>query len=163
GRRRRERRAAMSLRRRHSFVILAMAFSLCGFAQTKPADHEASGIPPSWTKVPIPSLHQFKPQEPRRIELSNGLVIFLQPDHELPVINGVTRVRGGSRDDPADKSGLAEIYGEVWRTGGTKSKTGDQLDDFLESRAALVETSNTADSTFLSWSSLKQDFDVVFP
>ena len=97
------------------------------------------------------------------MELPNGMVLFLQEDHELPLINGVIRVRGGGRDEPAEKAGLSEIYGEVWRTGGTKSKTGDQLDDFLESRAAQVETADGEDSTSLSWSSLKGDFDQVFP
>lgn len=97
------------------------------------------------------------------MQLANGLVIFLQEDHELPVINGVIRIRGGSRDEPGGKAGLNEIYGEVWRTGGTRSKTGDQLDDFLESRAALVETGGSLDSTYLSWSSLRPDFDHVLP
>jgi len=123
----------------------------------------APGIPSTWKQVPIPGLHEFKPQEPRRVELPNGMVLFLQEDHELPLINGVIRVRGGGRDEPAEKAGLSEIYGEVWRTGGTKSKTGDQLDDFLESRAAQVETADGEDSTSLSWSSLKGDFDQVFP
>jgi zinc protease len=91
------------------------------------------------------------------------MVFFLQEDHELPLINGVIRVRGGSRDEPGEKTGMSEIYGEVWRTGGTKSKTGDELDDFLESRAAQVETADGEDSTTLSWSSLKGDFDQVFP
>lgn len=117
----------------------------------------------SWKQIPIPALHQFKPQEPRRVELPNGMVIFLQEDHELPVINGAIRLRGGSRDESADKAGLMDVYGEVWRTGGTKTRTGDQLDDFLESRAAVVETSGGQDSTILSWSSLKEDFDQVFP
>ena len=97
------------------------------------------------------------------MELPNGMVLFLQEDHELPLINGVIRIRGGGRDEPAEKAGMSEIYGEVWRTGGTKSKTGDELDDFLESRAAQVETADGEDSTSLSWSSLKQDFDQVFP
>jgi zinc protease len=131
-------------------------------ATAKPGPAE-TGIPSSWSKVPIPALHEFKPQEPRRVEFSNGLVVFFQEDHELPVINGFIRVRGGSRDEPAAKVGLISIYGEAWRTGGTTSKTGDQLDDFLESRAARVETSGSTDSTFLSWSSLKGDFDQVFP
>jgi zinc protease len=117
----------------------------------------------SWKQIPVPPLRQFKPQEPLRLELSNGMVIFLQEDHELPLIDGVIRVRGGSREEPAEKSGLAEIYGEVWRTGGTKSQSGDQLDDFLESRAARVDTSASQDSTYISWSSLKQDFDQVLP
>jgi zinc protease len=125
--------------------------------------HRSAGIPPAWQKVPIPTLHKFSPQEPRRIEFPNGLIVFLQEDHELPVINGVLRMRGGARDEPSDKAGLNAMYSEVWRTGGTRSKTGDQLDDFLESHAARVETSASGDSTFLSWNALKENFDQVFP
>jgi zinc protease len=116
----------------------------------------------AWQQIPIPPLPAFKPQEPKRIELPNGMVIFLQEDHELPLIDGVARIRGGSRSEPANKVGMLDIYGEVWRTGGTKTQTGDQLDDFLESRAAKVETNNTADSTSISLSCLKEDFDDVF-
>src|SRR5579864_2385826 len=115
-----------------------------------------------WNKIPIPQLPAFHPQQPKRIELPNGMVIFLQEDHELPLIDGIARVRGGSRDEPATKAGMLDIYGEVWRTGGTRSQTGDQLDDFLEVRAAKVETSNSADSTSISWSCLKGDLDDVF-
>lgn len=113
--------------------------------------------------VPVPPLHKFIPQEPRRIQFPNGLVVFLQEDHELPLINGIIRIRGGARDEAGDKTGLSSMYAEVWRTGGTKTKTGDQLDDFLESHAARVETSVGDDSTFLSWSALKENFDQVFP
>src|SRR5580700_4138975 len=95
----------------------------------------------NWQQIPIPPLPAFKPQLPKRIQLSNGMVIFLQEDHELPFIRGVARIRGGSRDEPAEKVGLVQIYGEAWRTGGIKTKTGDQLDDYLEAHAAKVETS----------------------
>ncbi len=90
------------------------------------------------------------------------MVIFLQEDHELPLIDGIARIRGGSRSEPADKTGLIDMYGDVWRTGGTKTQTGDQLDDYLEIRAAKVETGGDADSTTISWSCLKADFDDVF-
>src|SRR5437016_9374727 len=115
-----------------------------------------------WKQIPIPPLPAFKPQPPKRIQLRNGMVIFLQEDHELPLIDGTTRIRGGSHDEPAAKAGLVDIYGEVWRTGGTKSQTGDQLDDFLEVRAAKVETGGGPDSTTISWSCLKGDLDDVF-
>ncbi|HTZ81830.1 MAG TPA: pitrilysin family protein [Candidatus Acidoferrales bacterium] len=115
-----------------------------------------------WKKVPIPQLPAFKPQQPKRIELSNGMVIFLQEDHELPLIDGFARIRGGSVNEPASKVGLVDIYGEVWRTGGTKTQTGDQLDDFLEVRAAKVETGGGPDSTTISFSCLKGDLDDVF-
>jgi zinc protease len=116
----------------------------------------------NWQQIPIPPLPSFKPQQPKRIELSNGMVIFLQEDHELPLISGSARIRGGSRNEPASKVGLVDILGEVWRTGGTKTQTGDQLDDFLEVRAAKVETGGGPDSTTISLSCLKGDFDDVF-
>jgi zinc protease len=90
------------------------------------------------------------------------MVIFLQEDHELPLIDAVARIRGGSRSEPAAKVGLVDLYGEVWRTGGTKTQTGDQLDDYLEIRAAKVETDGNSDSTTISLSCLKADFDDVF-
>jgi len=116
----------------------------------------------SWQQVPIPPLPAFKPQQPKRIQLSNGMVIFLQEDHELPLIDGSARIRGGSINEPANKAGLMDIYGEVWRTGGTKTQTGDQLDDFLEVRAAKVETGSSSDSTSINFSCLKGDLDDVF-
>lgn len=115
-----------------------------------------------WEQIPIPALPPFNPQEPKRVQLSNGMVIFLQEDHELPLIDAVARIRGGARSEPAAKTGLVELYGEVWRTGGTKEQTGDQLDDYLEIRAARVETGAGVDSTNISLSALKGDFDDVF-
>ena len=123
---------------------------------------QAAAQASDWQQIKIPPLPSFHPQEPKRIELPNGMVIFLQEDHELPLIDGVARIRGGSRSEPANKVGLVGIYGEVWRTGGTKTQTGDQLDDYLEIRAARVETGDGADSTSISWSCLKGDFDDVF-
>ena len=124
--------------------------------------HPAVAQTAEWQQINIPPLPAFHPQEPKRIVLPNGMVIFLQEDHELPLIDGIARVRGGSRSEPTAKTGLVDIYGEVWRTGGTKSQTGDQLDDYLEIRAAKVETGGNVDSTTISWSCLKGDFDDVF-
>ena len=115
-----------------------------------------------WTKIPIPPLHDFKPVQPRRIELENGLVIFLQEDHELPFIDGSVLIRGGSREEPAAKVGLVSLYAQTWRTSGTATVSGDALDDQLETKAARLETGPGLASTSLGWSSLKGDFDPVF-
>jgi zinc protease len=123
---------------------------------------QAAAQATSWQQISIPPLPAFKPQQPKRMQLSNGMVIFLQEDHELPLIDGTARIRGGSVNEPASKTGLMDIYGEVWRTGGTKTQTGDQLDDFLEVRAAKVETGSSSDSTTISFSCLKPDLDDVF-
>jgi zinc protease len=122
-----------------------------------------SSVPSSYKDIKTPKLHDFKMPEWKRIQLSNGMVTYLMEDHELPLIRGTARIRGGSRDVPADKAGLAGILGQAWRTGGTESKTGDQLDEFLESRAARVETGAGQDSTNVRMDILKGDFDAVFP
>jgi zinc protease len=142
--------------KRSLWIVLLTASSLLSL--TPWATSQAT----DWQQIPIPTLPSFHPPQPRRIQLSNGMVIFLQEDHELPLINGSARIRGGSGNEPAAKIGLVELFGEVWRTGGTKSQTGDQLDDFLEVRAAKVETGGGPDSTSISLSCLRGDFDDVF-
>ncbi|HUD21555.1 MAG TPA: pitrilysin family protein [Acidobacteriaceae bacterium] len=115
-----------------------------------------------WKKIATPQLHAFKPQQPKRIELANGLVIFLQEDHELPFIDGSVLIRGGSREEPAAKVGLVSMYGEAWRTSGSTSKSGDELDTELAEKAAAIETGGGLANTSVGWSSFKQDFDSVF-
>ena len=106
-------------------VLFALLLASISFA----IPHHTWAQTTTWQQIPIPPLPAFKPQQPKRIELSNGMVIFLQEDHELPLIDGTARLRGGSVNEPADKTGLVDLYGEVWRTGGTKSQTGDELDE----------------------------------
>ncbi len=141
----------------HSLWVILLAISSLLASATRATSQAAN-----WQQIPIPPLPSFHPPQPKRIQLSNGMVIFLQEDHELPLINGSARIRGGSSNEPAAKVGLVELFGEVWRTGGTKAQTGDQLDDFLEVRAAKVETGGGPDSTSISLSCLKGDFDDVF-
>jgi zinc protease len=115
-----------------------------------------------WEKIPTPKLHEFRPQQPKRIVLKNGIVLFLQEDHELPFVSGSVTIPGGSRDEDPAKAGLVDLYGEAWRTSGTAKMNGDALDDLLEAKAAHIETNGDVDSTALSWDSLKGDADQVF-
>ncbi|HYO16517.1 MAG TPA: insulinase family protein, partial [Thermoanaerobaculia bacterium] len=108
-----------------------------------------------------PPLRSFEIPKPERVVLDNGLVVMLLADHELPLIEATALIRTGNRLDPADKVGLAEIAAEVVRTGGTTKMTGDQLDEFLESRAAVVEVRATRDLTEANLSSLREDFPDV--
>jgi len=133
--------------------ILLLALVAETLAQTQPTP---------WNQLKFPPLPPFEPQQPTRVQLANGMVIFLQPDHELPLISATARIRGGEISEPPAKTGLVALYGEVWRTGGTKTKTGDQMDDFLETRAAKIETGDGSDSTTISLNCLKGDFDAVF-
>jgi len=145
------------------FLIVISLLLGTAAAQTQAPAKTAPAVPATWKQIPIAPLPAFHPQEPKKIVLGNGMIIFLQVDHELPLVRGAMRIRGGSIQEPASKTGLVDIYGDVWRTGGTTTRTGDQLDDFLASRAAIVETGGGADSTTISFNCLKERLDEVFP
>jgi len=116
----------------------------------------------NWREIAIPELPAFQPKLPKRVELNNGMVVFLTEDHELPLIAGLAMIRGGAVSEPAEKIGLVDLYGATWRTGGTEKLTGDQLDDFLEARAAKVETQGADEQTSIAFDCLKGDFPEVF-
>ncbi|HSP33563.1 MAG TPA: pitrilysin family protein, partial [Thermoanaerobaculia bacterium] len=134
------------------FALLALTLAIPAFAQvTSPKE------------IKTPPLRAINMPQPTRVQLDNGMVILMMEDHELPLIRVVANTRGGERNVPASKAGLAGILGQAWRTGGTQSKTGDELDDFLESRAAILETNGDDDSTAVILNVLKGDFDTTFP
>src|SRR5918996_737180 len=56
-----------------------------------------------------PPLPAFEIPQPERVVLDNGMVVMLLEDHELPLIEATALVHAGSRFDPADKVGLAEL------------------------------------------------------
>ncbi len=116
----------------------------------------------SYTEIKKTPLPDFKVPQPETFTLKNGMRVFLMEDREIPVVSVRALVRTGSFWEPQAKIGLARLTGVVQRTGGTTSMTGDQLDDYLEARAAFVETGIGGDSGGASMNCLKQDFDDVF-
>ena len=139
-------------------LLLTTALSIAQTPTAPAPTHQAQ----PWKSIPIPRLNAFKPVEPTKIQLSNGVTLFLEEDHELPFISGFIRIRGGSRDEPAAKVGLVSLYGDTWRTSGSTQATGDALDDSLAAKAASIETAGGSAATSLSWSSFATDFDSVF-
>jgi len=111
----------------------------------------------NYKNLKYPRLGEIQMPEVKKVTLDNGMKLFLLEDHELPLINISAMIRTGSVYEPADKVGLASICGEVMRTGGTKKRTGEQIDELLESIAASVETSIGLDSGSASVSVLKED------
>jgi zinc protease len=93
------------------------------------------------------------------VTLPNGMKLLLLEDHELPLVQLSARIRVGSIYEPAEKVGLADITGDVMRTGGTAAMTGDQIDEALEAMAASVETGIAEDYGWASLSVLKEDID----
>jgi len=93
----------------------------------------------------------FTIPEVERVVLENGIIVYLLPDQELPLVTISAMIRAGAVYEPADKVGLAGLTGAVMRTGGTARMTGDQIDEELEFLAASISVSigDEAGSAFL--------------
>jgi zinc protease len=131
-------------------------------APNKPAAGAArSAAAPSYKDLKFPPLRPIQIPKVAAFTLPNGMKLYLLEDHELPAINGVARVRTGNLFDPADKAGLATMTGMTIRTGGTRTKTGEQLDEQLENIAASVESNIGETSGSVSFSVLKENTDEV--
>jgi zinc protease len=133
-------------------------------AQNRPAPAKspsASVTTPSYSALKFPPLRQVRIPDITQFTLPNGMRVFLLENHELPLVSGFALVRAGNLFDPADKVGLAQLTGTVMRSGGTKDKTGDQLDEQLENIAASVESSIGETSGSVSFNALKDNTGAV--
>jgi zinc protease len=83
-------------------------------------------------------------------------------DRQLPLVRGTALFRTGSRLEPANKVGLADITGTTMRTGGTLTRSADELNKLLEQRAAAIETSMGTSSGSASFDTLSKDTETVF-
>ncbi len=107
-------------------------------------------------QIQYPPVPAFDIPRPERVELANGMIVYLLEDSELPLVNVQVRIRTGSRFDPPDKIGLADLTASVVRTGGAGSRTGEEIDQYLEDRAANLSTSVGIGVGFAQLSVLKE-------
>jgi zinc protease len=109
-------------------VILGLIFSVL----------EVSSAQQTYQDLTFPPL-TFTPPQVEQHTLDNGMRIFFVEDHELPVITMYALVKTGGIYEPEDKIGLAIITSEVMRTGGTTTRSADEINETLEYLAASVE------------------------
>lgn len=135
---------------RSALVMVVAAVALAGW--------DARGQVRTIDELTYPPLPAFELPKPERTVLENGLVVLVMENHDLPLVSVTARIRTGSLLEPADRTGLASLTGSVLRAGGTESLSPDQLDTFLEDRAASIEAGIGDDAGTASMSVLKDDF-----
>ncbi|GBF81858.1 M16 family metallopeptidase [Aphanothece sacrum] len=133
-------------------ILLICTFRAPAIAQT----------PRHYTDLQFPTLPEIQIPKYERYTLDNGMIVYLMEDRQLPLIKGSAMIRTGSRLEPADKVGLADITGTVMRSGGTKKYPPAQLNELLEQRAAEVETSIGTGTASAGFNALSEDIDTVF-
>lgn len=112
-------------------------------------------------ELEYPPLPELIIPQPERVVLDNGMVVLMMEDHELPLVSLSAFIRTGSRLEPQDKIGITSLTGTVLRTGGTAKHSGDALNEFLEGKAAMIETSIGVTAGTASMSCLTEDFPAV--
>ena len=116
---------------------------------------------------PVPSLEDevaaFKPTQPQRWTLSNGLTVLYLKDDELPIVSGKLFVRGGSLWATNFPTGAAGAMADQMRQGGAGSRSADALDLELEKLAATVSSSMSSEFGAVSFAGLSSDIDRIFP
>ena len=135
-------------------LILVLTLASVAWAQRPAAT-------PAEVAERFPALRQVEIPEVAAYTLANGMELYLLEDRTLPQISGSATIRTGNLFDPAEKIGRAGITGAVWRLGGTRSLTGEQIDEALEAMAASVETAIGETSGSLTFWTLTENFDRV--
>lgn len=139
----------------------ALALALLLAAAAAPPAAAQPPVPKDPAELSYPPLPEFDPPQPERVVLDNGLVVMLLEDHELPLVEATALLRTGSRLEPADQVGLAQLAGTVLRSGGTQAMPSEELNAFLENRAASIETGVGTSFGTASMSALAEDFPAV--
>jgi len=96
-----------------------------------------------------------------RHEIAGGVVAYVVEDRSLPLVDISVLVRTGSYLDPKGKEGLAEIVGELLRSGGTSKLSPNEFDEEIDFLAAQVSSSIGDERGSASLNCLTKDVDRV--
>lgn len=147
--------------RRVTPVLLALALAVsCALAIPQIAATQGKTVVdqltyPKLADIPMPTVV--------RETLPNGVKLLLVEDHEFPVVGLQAMVRGGMLAEQAGQAGMTEVVGDVLRTGGTQSMTGDALDERLDRLGASLNSYGSVDSMRVSGRVLTENVDAVLP
>lgn len=143
---------------RCTVVVALLAPALLGLAAGRAAAQTIPAHPNDLTY----ELLEFTPpvSADHRHALSNGVVVFVVEDHELPLVSLSVTVRTGSYLDPPDKIGLASLTGSQMRAGGTTTMSAAEFDEEAAFLAAQIGSSVGATSGGADLNCLTKDLDV---
>ncbi|MBI4412024.1 MAG: insulinase family protein [Deltaproteobacteria bacterium] len=137
--------------RRFTNTVLIL-FLFVGVSCSRPptiADLESS--PPPELKEPKVSLHTF----------DNGLKLYFLENHELPTFEMGALIHVGTIHEPDGKLGLVTLMMEGLKTGGSRTRTGDEIDRELEQVAADLSAKAEKEYSRLKIRSLSKDIDLA--
>jgi len=93
---------------------------------------------------------------PKRSVLSNGMVLLTSEQRALPMVAIELLIDAGSRFEPANQAGLANLTAKLL-TEGTQRRNASQISDTLDFIGASLETGAGQDVATVSMTVLKKD------
>src|SRR5690625_4147990 len=138
--------------RQAALALTLAAVSVTSFADQRP-----------WEQFSYPDVNNFNMPDLEIFELDNGVRFYLVEDKELPLIDLTVLIRSGGIHVADDQVGLNSLVGAVMRSGGTESIPGDELNELLEDRAAIMEVDFGFTSGTARMNVLAADFADLLP
>ena len=141
-------------------VLFAQESEHAGAAPAR-GDHHSIG----WDKAlrlkgpPVAPKFPKLGKDVERYVLDNGMIVYLQEDHRLPLVDAVVLVRTGTFYESADQIGTAKLAGELLRSGGTKNLPPEKLDERLDFIAAQLQASMGDEQCSISLDVPQKDSD----
>ncbi|MDP2914673.1 MAG: pitrilysin family protein [Candidatus Aminicenantes bacterium] len=131
-------------------VLLLLVFVFAVDAQAAGTNPAQAAVQSGQTpKGPRPEQFTYPPlnfKVPKasefRTKLSNGLVVYIAEDHEIPWFSASLLVRTGPFLEPKDKLGVDGFAGSIMRSGGSTTMTGEQINERMDFLAGTVTARN---------------------
>lgn len=96
---------------------------------------------------------------PKRSVLNNGLILLSSQQSALPMVSIELLIDAGSRHEPAEQAGLANLTARLL-TQGTQKRTATQISETLDFMGASLSASAAEDVASVSMTLLKKDLAV---
>ncbi len=98
-------------------------------------------------------------KEVERVVLPNGMILYMMEDHTVPMVNIYGRIRTGEIYESRDNHGVAKLTGKLIRTGGTKNRSPEKLNEDLDYIAADIFSEIDTDYGAIRFHALSDQLD----
>ncbi len=104
---------------------------------------------------------KFEPPNPAnfRVVLANGLRAYLREERALPIVNITAIIHTGGLYVPKEKAGLDSLLSDCLIKGGTKTRTGQVIEERIDFLGGTLSFSVGERTATLSMSVLSKDLD----
>jgi zinc protease len=109
---------------------------------------------------PVP---EFELPEVDKFTLSNGITVSYVQDKELPIFQMRTYFTWGQISEKKEERYLMSLFMQLLRDGGSEKKTPDEVERFLEERAAHFQAGAGFELSYFGMDSLLSEMEDVLP